>query len=100
MMRRFSVVMNAPKVGGRAYARAVQQVKEKRVGMESPVHGLRKVSHNVRHVITSSKVAKPTANDHNIIGTSIGWPMEVPIPAYNNTNIFLKINVTKSKRSL
>ena len=47
-----SVVMNAPKVGGRAYARAAQRVEEKRVGMESPVHGLRKVSHDVRHVIT------------------------------------------------
>ena len=27
-------------------------MKGKRMGMESPVHGLRKVSHNVRHVIT------------------------------------------------
>ena len=52
MMRRFSVVMNAPKVGGRPYARAAQRVKERRVGMESPVHGLRKVSHDVRPVIT------------------------------------------------
>ena len=71
IMRRFSVVMNAPKVGGRAYARAVQRVKEKRVGMESPVHGLRKVSHDVRHVVTNkmiknAKVARQIFEFHEI----------------------------------
>ena len=52
MSRRFSVVKNTSRSGARAYVRAAQREMEKRVGMESPVHGLRKVSHDIRHVIT------------------------------------------------
>ena len=60
------MVMNAPKVGGRAYARAAQRVKEKRVGLESPVHGLRKVSHDVRHVITEEAMIYPISGEEMI----------------------------------